>query len=315
MRQVLVSVVAFLAVVIGGESALVRAGEFSMLALQSTVSVLPRRTEALSNESRPEEPEGTGVAVFDGSYIATAAHVLSGAEQVYVRLSDGHVFLARIVGRDAATDIALLGISTSIPPFVLSDDVALGAPVCSVGNQFGLGLSVTCGVISALHRSNAGFNPVEDFIQTDAVVNPGASGGALVDGGGRLVGMLSGIFTKGSDANIGVNFAVHASLLRRVLSDLKDHGRVRPVTSGMVVRALELAERETQTGVRVVRVAPDSAAWRAGLRPDDVIVTIESRKILHPGDVSGVFYAHRPGDLLPLEIVRGGQQRRIDLIF
>ncbi len=315
MRHVLLFIATLLAITMedGGVPAI--AGEFPVSALESTVSVLPHRTEMSSDQSRLEEPEGSGVAVFDGSYIATAAHVLIGAEKIYVRLNDGRNLPARIVGRDAATDVALLHINTSIPPFVFGDVATVGVPVCSVGNQFGLGLSVTCGVVSAVHRSNAGFNPIEDFIQTDAAVNPGASGGALIDEAGQLVGMVSGIFTKDSDANIGVNFAVHSAMLRRVLDDLKDHGRVRPVTSGMVVQALELVERETQTGARVVRVAPDSAAWRAGLRPDDVIVTIESRKILHPGDVSGVVYAHRPGDLLPLEIVRGGQQRRIDLIF
>src|SRR5690606_40595555 len=132
---------------------------------------------------------------------------------ISVRLPDGHHVPAEVVGRDAATDLALLRVEAELPPLPLAPDPALGAPVCAVGNQFGLDLSVTCGVVSALHRAGTGFNPVEDFVQTDAVVNPGASGGALVDGEGRLVGLLSAIFTMESDANIGVNFAASAALV------------------------------------------------------------------------------------------------------
>jgi len=315
MRNVLLYIAALLAIAMEDGGAPAIAGDFPVSALESTVSVLPHRTEMSSDESLMEEPEGSGIAVFDGSYIATAAHVLIGAEEIDVRLNDGRILPARIVGRDAATDVALLRINTSIPPFVHGDAATVGVRVCSVGNQFGLGLSVTCGVVSAVHRSNAGFNPIEDFIQTDAVVNPGASGGALIDEAGRLVGMVSGIFTKNSDANIGVNFAVNSAMLRRVLDDLKDHGRVRRAKAGMVVKELELVERETQTGVRVVRVAPNSAAGRAGLRPNDVIVTMAGRKVHYPGDANAVVYSQRPGDLLPLEIVRDGQGQRINLML
>lgn len=313
MPHLIAFIMVFVTILVGGTQSPVFAGEFPGSVLESTVSVLPRRTETVSDGSRPDEPEGTGIAVFDGTYIATAAHVLIGATQVGVRLNDGRILPARIIGRDGATDIALLRINAPIVPFIMADTPLLGAPVCSVANQFGLGLSVTCGVVSAVHRANAGFNPIEDFIQTDAVVNPGASGGALINGDGRLVGMLSGIFTKNSDANIGVNFAVHAALLGRVLDDLKDHGRVRPAKSGMVVQALEVRERETQTGVRVVRVATDGAAWRAGLRPDDVIVTIGVRKIQYPAEVSSIVYGHRPGDMITLGIARGGQSQLINL--
>ncbi len=319
MPGLIVFVLAFSAALIGGVIGGVHspadAGEFPASVLESTVSVLPRRTESITESNRPDEPEGTGIAVFDGSYIATAAHVLTGAQQIDVRLNDGRILPARIIGRDGATDIALLGINTPIPPFVLADAPSMGAPVCSIGNQFGLGLSATCGVISAVHRANAGFNPIEDFIQTDAVVNPGASGGALIDGDGRLVGMLSGIFTKDSDANIGVNFAVHAALLERVLDDLKDYGQVRRAKSGMVVQPLEPDERDTQTGVRVFRIAADGAAWRAGLRPDDVIVTMGERKIQYPAEVSSIVYGHRPGDIIVMGIMRDGQDHLINLML
>ena len=292
------------------------ASEFPAVVLKSTVSVLPIRAGIVSDIGvKPEEPEGSGIAVFDGSYIATAAHVLSGAEQVRVRLTDGRILPASIVGQDDLTDIALMRISTPLPPFSIIDVAILGAEVCTVGNQFGLGLSVTCGVISAIHRSNAGFNGIEDFVQTDAVMNPGASGGALVNGDGKLLGMLSGIFTKGSDANIGVNFAVHGKFLMRVLEDLKDYGRVKRAKSGMVVQTLELDDLETQTGVRVVRVAANSAAWKSGLRPNDVIVAMVGREILYPAHVSAIVYGHRAGDSIPVEIVRNGHNQLINLIL
>ncbi len=315
MNRTLLAFLAFFIGVTPGSYRTIHAAEFPVLALESTVSVLPHRSSgnnsSSENSGHLEEPEGSGIAIFNGSYIATAAHVLSGAEKMSVRLHDGRIIPAVMVGQDRFTDIALLKITYPLASFTLAESPGIGEPVCAIGNQFGLGLSVTCGVVSALHRSNAGFNPIEDFIQTDAVVNPGASGGALVNKQGHLVGMLSGIFTKDSDANIGVNFAVHTGLLERVLLDLKDHGRVVRAKSGMVVRPLELSELEVQTGVRVVRVASESAADIAGLLPDDVIVTMNERKILYPSDVSAIIYEHKAGDVIPIEIIRGEIKKSI----
>lgn len=295
------------------------AATFPSSVLESTVSVLPQRgyvtPETSVGVERPKEPEGSGIAVFDGTYIATAAHVLTGAGEVSVRLNDGRVLPAEIAGQDRFTDIALLKIKIKIPSFTIAEDVGLGESVCSVGNQFGLGLSVTCGVVSAVHRSNTGFNPIEDFIQTDAVVNPGASGGALINERGHLVGMLSGIFTKGSDANIGVNFAVHTELLIRVLDDLKNYGRMQRVRSGLVVRSLEASEMEMQTGVRIVGITDKSSAARAGLQLNDVIVTMKERNILYTGDVSAIVYAHRSGDSIPMTVIRDAQRRHVDLVL
>jgi len=318
INLILIALILGMASLSGGAATGV-AADFHTSALESTLSILPVRLSGSSgsavSESRPEEPEGSGVVVFDGRYVATAAHVLNGADRVRVRMHDGRVAWARIVGQDRFTDIALLHIGDTLPPFVVSEDVSVGDDVCTVGNQFGLGLSITCGVISAVHRSNAGFNPIEDFIQTDAVVNPGASGGALINDHGRLVGMLSGIFTKDSDADVGVNFAVHGPFLMRILEDLKDHGRVRRAKSGMVVQALSLVEREDQTGVRILRIAADSAAARAGLRPDDVIVTMAGRHIRYPSDVSAIVYGHRVGDAITLERERDGVLSSVDLIL
>lgn len=159
-------------------------------------------------------PEGTGVAILEPGLIATAAHVVARATSVTVRDGAGKRAAAEIVAIDIPADLALLRVDLAIAPLsVATDRPPTGAHVCVIGNAFGLDLSITCGIVSARARKGIGFNRIEDFIQTDAAVNPGASGGALVDEEGRLVGLVSAIFTKQSDANTGVNFAVSAELL------------------------------------------------------------------------------------------------------
>lgn len=168
-------------------------------------------------------PEGSGVVILEPGLIATAAHVVARATSVTIRDAAGNRVDAEIVAIDVPADIALLRTNTKLVPLTIAPErPPTGAHVCAIGNAFGLDLSITCGIVSARARSGIGFNPIEDFIQTDAAVNPGASGGALVDEDGRLVGLVSAIFTKQSDANAGVNFAISADLLMtRVQTMLK----------------------------------------------------------------------------------------------
>jgi len=168
-------------------------------------------------------PEGTGVAILKPGLIVTAAHVVLKATEVHVVAPDGTRYPATIAALDPRTDVALLEIAADTTPIALAETrPETGAPVCAISNAFGLGIGITCGVVSANRRSDVGFNRVEDFLQTDAAINPGSSGGALVDLEGRLVGLLSAIFTKDSDANIGVNFAVSTELLlKSVPEDLR----------------------------------------------------------------------------------------------
>ncbi len=196
------------------------------LASPAVVSVLP----TWPGYNRPgfgappgTAPEGTGVVILEPGMIVTAAHVVARATEVMVRDSKGNRIVAKILAIDPESDIALLRVDAPIDPIAIaSDRPATGAHVCAIANAFGLDLSITCGIVSANARSGIGFNPIEDFIQTDAAANPGASGGALIDQEGKLVGMLSAIFTKESDANAGVNFAVSAELLlKRVDKMLK----------------------------------------------------------------------------------------------
>ena len=295
------------------------AAAFEAGVLDSVVSVLPfwpgHRYGGQPGTPPGSAPEGSAVAVLPGGYLATALHVVDRAEVITVRLSDGRILPADFVAGDAASDLALLRVATDLPLLPLAPEPPLGAPVCAVGNQFGLGISVTCGVVSAVRRSGVGFNPVEDFIQTDAVVNPGTSGGALVDREGRLVGLVSAIFTKETDADIGVNFAASAALVMRVVEDLAAHGRVIRGRSGMRVEDLAAAERARLVGARVVMVAPGGAAEAAGLLPGDVIVEIAGRRIRKAAEVTAAVQLHRPGDRLEIHLSRDGAARRIELVL
>jgi S1-C subfamily serine protease len=297
---------------------------FEARVLESVVSVLPvwpgHRIGGTPGTPPGSAPEATAVAVRPGGLLATALHVVDRAESISVRLADGRRFPAELVASDGASDLALLRVPVDLPPLEPAPEPALGEPVCAVGNAFGLDLSVTCGVVSATRRSGVGFNPVEDFIQTDASVNPGASGGALVDRQGRLVGLLSAIFTKDADADIGVNFAVSAALLMRVVDDLAAHGRVRRPASGFRVADLEPGELAGgagpaggAVGVRVVAVAPGGAGEAAGLVAGDLLTAIAGRAMRKASDATAAIQLQRPGERVRLEVRRQGEPRSLRL--
>jgi len=289
--------------------------------LKSVVSLLPDWPGygPEGEKGKPKNPEGTAVAVLPGGYLATNVHVIGRAKTINIRLNDGRIMPAEIIGRDLSTDIALVKTPVDFPVPEFGPAPALGDKVCAIGNQFGLGLSVTCGVASALHRTGTGFNPIEDFIQTDAVVNPGGSGGALIDAKGRLIGLVSAIFTKDSDANIGVNFASSLKLVMRVAKDLKEFGRVRRGKPGFKVRDLSLNERLTTsgatgaTGAAITFIVPKGAADSAGLQTGDVITAIGERKIYRATDVPSAIHMARPGEKLKIGFLRNGKQESTSL--
>jgi len=173
-------------------------------------------------------PEGSGVVIAQNgndAFILTAAHVVSRAIEVAVRSHNGDFSEAEIVGVDEARDLALLRARMRIEPVQINPEMPeIGTHVCVIANAFGLGLSFSCGVVSATGRSGIGFNAIEDFIQTDAAVNPGASGGALVDAEGKLVGMVDAIFTKEADIDAGVNFAVSARMIAETILAWRQKG-------------------------------------------------------------------------------------------
>lgn len=280
-------------------------------AMQSVVSVLP---EWPPDARRTEEPEGSGVVVLDGRTVLTAAHIVNKALSVQVRTAEGEILPAEIAGRDLATDIAILRLERNLPAISADmEDPPLGSEVCAIGNAFGLGLSVTCGVVSGLHRAGVGFNHVEDFVQTDAAVNPGASGGALIDREGELVGLLSAIFTKRSDANIGVNFAVSAPLALHVAAGLSKETPFRRPVSGLRLEP-SLAKGESgRMGAKVAAVKPGLMGERAGIAVGDIILRAGKRRVRKPADFVSAIAGIRPGENMEIEVLRGGETKLLSL--
>lgn len=289
--------------------------------LERVVSVLPVREGGPAPDAdKRMAPEGSGVSIGAGGLIATAAHVLGKAEKVEVRLADGRVLPAEILGVDDASDIALLRIEAEPPAFEIQPKPQLSERACTVGNAFGLGLSVACGVVSALEVSHAGFNAVEDFIQTDAAANPGSSGGALVSEDGKLIGMVSAIFAapggrNGLDGNIGVNFAVSAPLLLRVARDLQEKGKVDYVSAGWKLKPLERSLAARIAGAEIVEVAAGGPADRAGFSKGDVLLSVGARRIRRPSDVVAALALLRPGDTVESAFLRGGRRQTKTMTF
>ncbi len=277
-------------------------------ALSSVVSVLPQWQGRPPNA---DEPEGSGVAVLTGRFVLTANHVLGNAKTILIRTRDGDIMTASIKGRDKLTDLALLEIGKEVPAAAFAGEAQLGSKVCAAGNAFGLGIAVTCGWVSAVNRSGTGFNAIEDFVQTDAAVNPGASGGALFDGEGKLVGVLSAIFTKKSDANIGINFAVSAQLARKVADELAANGKVNWAFAGAGLRAYPRRGETGRQALEVMHVRPSSAAEAAGLLPGDRIIAAGQWRMRKPPEFRAAFARLSSGETLQLTIERNGRPMAI----
>ena len=284
--------------------------------LNSVVSVLPvwpGRVQGGGGGRPGVAPEGSGVVLRPG-IVATAWHVVEPARRIDIRLSDGRILPARLIAGDKASDIAVLGVDAASAPIAIAPTPRLAQPVCAIGNAFGLGLSVACGVVSALDVTDAGFNPVEDFVQTDAASNPGSSGGALVDADGRLVGMMSAIFASKGDTDIGVNFAVSTALLLRVVDALIADGAVRYPSPGWGLGAAP-RDRLARLAAPVVRaVEQGGPSARAGILPGDAVLKIGARRVRTPRDAIAAFAVLRdPGQPVDVTVERGGRRRVVAL--
>jgi len=313
-----VSIRVYIALAIGLALPIQSALAMTSETLQSVVSVLPVwpgkpvREGELPNRAAPE---GSGIVIAEGGLIATALHVVEPAERIDIRLADGRVLPAALVGQDEASDIALLRIAADPPLLAPAPRPDLADPVCLISNAYGLGLSVTCGVVSALDVSNAGFNAVEDFVQTDAASNPGSSGGALVDAEGRLVGMMSAIFASNGDANIGVNFAVSTPLLKRITSELASDQVVDYVEPGWRLERLPRSEATEMAGARIMTLDDEGVAAKAGIEVGDLITSIGDRRILGSRDAVGALSLISSGETALVTTLRDGQEREIELSF
>jgi len=279
-------------------------------AANSVVSLLP---DWPANFTRNEEPEGSGIVLGDGTIIATADHVLGPANSARIRTRNGKVQKAEIILREPITDIALLKIPTPLSAYKKSKQANVAEHACAIGNSFGLDISITCGVVSAINISGIGFNPIEDFIQTDAAVNPGMSGGALVDTNGNLIGMLSAIFTKGSDANLGVNFAVSSQLLFAIMQDYENDQKISLRQPGIQTRPGNLQDSHGHIGIEVMRVITGSFEQTAGLQIGDIILKAGNRRIKNSNAYATAIALAGEGKELDLVVLRGKDQLQISL--
>jgi serine peptidase DegS len=262
---------------------------------------------------RIERSLGSGVIVDKEGHIVTNHHVIANADSIRVQLSDGRVAEARIVGRDPDTDLAVLKIDlTPLPVAVFgrSDQLKVGDVVLAIGNPIGLSQTVTHGIVSATSRQQLGIAPLEDFIQTDAPINFGNSGGALVDTNGALVGINTAIVAKNLGVE-GIGFAIPVNMVRGVLGDIVAHGRVIRGWIGIVPEDLP-AEQAQQLGlaqgaVVIGNLYIGSPAQRAGLQPGDVLLTIDGAALHSAQDALGRIASHAPGSSVDLRGVREGR--------
>ena len=275
------------------------------------------------NPGQPHSPSehglGSGVIVSPDGYILTNNHVVNNASEIQVALNDGRQFTARVVGADPQTDVALIKINAdNLPALTLadSDKVEIGDVVLAIGNPFGIGQTVTKGIVSAKDRTTSGDGD-EDFIQTDAAINPGNSGGALVDTDGRLVGINSAILTH-SGGNQGIGFAVPSNLCRWVMDSLVKNGRVERGLLGVMIQNLtpDLAKAfklDRTTGALVGDVSPDSPADKAGLKSGDVITQFNGQPIQDASQLKLRVAESAPGSTAQLSVSRNGESKTFDV--
>ncbi|MBL1274890.1 MAG: trypsin-like peptidase domain-containing protein [Ectothiorhodospiraceae bacterium] len=262
-----------------------------------------------------ESSLGSGVIVSDTGFIITNNHVIDGAAGIEVLLRDGRSAEAKLVGTDPETDVAILKIDLDNVPsitFNMAGGMRVGDVVLAIGNPFGVGQTVTMGIISATGRDQVGISTFESFIQTDAAINPGNSGGALIDAYGNLVGINTAIFTK-SGGSQGIGFAIPMSIARNVMQQLIETGRVSRGWLGVETQDItpQLAESfslQNITGIIVAGIQRNGPAAQAGLRPGDIILSINGEASGNSKTVMNQIARVSPGGKLQMKILRNGKE-------
>jgi serine protease DegS len=268
------------------------------------------------NNSRKEIETslGSGVLISKQGYILTNNHVIAGAIEIQVLLADGRTAHANIVGTDVDTDLAVLRIEDdSLPTIVIGDSNGLrvGDISLAIGNPFGVGQTVTMGIISATGRDHLGISTYEDFIQTDAAINPGNSGGALINARGELIGINSAIYSK-SGGSQGIGFAIPINLAKGVMKQIIEQGHVVRGWLGIEAQNLtpQLAESfnlPTTEGVLISGVLRDGPANNAGLLPGDIVTSINNTRVIDANEAMKIISMQTPGTRITLGVIRGGK--------
>jgi serine protease Do len=278
-----------------------------------------------SNRPRKVEGYGSGVIISADGYIITNNHVIENAESVDVTLNDNRTFTAQVIGRDQGSDIALLKVKADNLPYIKwgdSDQLRLGEWVLAVGNPFNLTSTVTAGIVSAKGRSlglNEGDYRIESFIQTDAALNMGNSGGALVNTKGLLVGITSAILSP-SGAYAGNSFAIPVSIVKKVVDDLREFGQVQRALIGVNIQDVtsEVAEKQNLSevkGILVTRIVEDGSAEAAGMKENDVIIKLDGLPVNTVSELQEQVGKHRPGDKVTVTYLRSGKENTIPIVL
>jgi len=272
-------------------------------------------------ENAPQRREvkslGSGVIIdAKHGYIITNYHVVEGADAISVTLYDGQQLTAKIIGSDPEADVAVLKVKTghlTSIPFADSSKLRVGDFAVAIGNPFGLGQTVTSGIVSALGRTGLGIEGYEDFIQTDASINPGNSGGALVNLKGQLIGINTAILSAGSDGNVGIGFAIPINMVRQIADQLIKYGEVRRGMLGVVMQNLTpgLAKAfglNLQQGVVISQVIKNSAASKAGLKAGDVVDTINDKPVKSASQMRNMVGLMRIGQKMKITVIRDAKK-------
>lgn len=267
------------------------------------------------NPSEPQAGLGSGVIVSSSGYILTNNHVVEGADEIQVNLNDTRKAKAKIIGTDPDTDLAILKIELDKLPVIIlgnSDTLQVGDQVLAIGNPFGVGQTVTSGIVSALGRNQLGINTFENFIQTDAAINPGNSGGALVDVNGNLMGINTAIYSR-SGGSMGIGFAIPVSTAKQVLEGIVKDGQITRGWIGVEPQDLntELAEAfklkpeaTLAGGVIITGVLQNGPAAQAGLRPGDVIIAVNHKPVGNVSQLLTAVAGLKPGTSSPFSVLR-----------
>jgi serine protease Do/serine protease DegQ len=273
---------------------------------------LPQRKEVKSL--------GSGVIIdADAGHIVTNFHVIDGADEISVTLHDGRQLEATLVGSDPEADVAILKVEhdglVSVP-FADSSSLRVGDFAVAIGNPFGLGQTVTSGIVSALGRSGLGIEGYEDFIQTDASINPGNSGGALVNLRGELIGINTAILASGGTGNVGIGFAIPINMVREITSQLIEYGEVRRGMLGVIMQNLtpDLARAfglNVHQGVVISQVVENSAASKAGLKAGDVIADINGESVKSASAMRNMVGLMRVGAKMDITVIRDGKEKKL----